>query len=106
MERERTSSELMSLSIRLHFAKLSLSNTASEFKEFGVERSRKAVHDWVQKADIQPVNDASPDHVVLDATVTRIDGQQISRLHFNALGSDFRRFNMKVGILSNMYLKR
>ena len=43
---------------------------------FGVERSRKAVHDWVQKADLQPANDASPDHVTLDETVIRINGQQ------------------------------
>jgi len=46
------------------------------WKKFGVERSRKAVHDWVQKADLQPADDASPDHVALDKTVIRINGQQ------------------------------
>lgn len=96
----------MALSIRLYLAKLSLSNTESEFEEFVVERSRKAVHGWMQKADLQPVNAVSPDHVALDETVTRINGQQISRLYFNALGSDFRRFNMEVGILSKIYLER
>ncbi len=75
MERERTLSELMALSIRLQLAKLSLSNTTLEFVQFGVERSQKAVHDWVQKVDLQPVNDASPDHVALDETVTQINGQ-------------------------------
>ena len=76
VERERTPSELMKLGIRLHLAGLSLSNTVSELEKFGVQRSRKAVHDWVQKADLQPASDASPDHIALDETVIRINGQQ------------------------------
>jgi putative transposase len=66
----------MELGIRLHLSKLLLSNTISELEKFGVERSRKAVHDWVQKANLQPANDASPDHIALDETVIRINGQQ------------------------------
>ena len=46
-ERERTPSELMKPGIRLHLAGLLLSNTISELEEFGVQRSRKAVHDRV-----------------------------------------------------------
>jgi len=61
VERKRTPSELMTLGIRLHLAVLSLSNIISELYRFGVDRSRKAVHGWVQKADLQPVNDASLD---------------------------------------------
>ncbi|WP_188879762.1 IS6 family transposase [Halarchaeum nitratireducens] len=76
VERERTPSELMELGIRLHLSRLSLSNTISELEKLGVEQSRKAVHDWVQKADLQPASDASPDHVALDETVIRINGQQ------------------------------
>ena len=76
VERERTPRRLMKLGIRLHLAGLSLSNTTKELEKFGVERSRKAVHDWVQKADLQPVSNASPDHVALDETVIRINGQQ------------------------------
>ena len=76
VERERTPSELMKLGIRLHLAGLSLSNTISELEKFGVQRSRKAVHDWVQKADLQPTTDASPDHIALDETVIRINSQQ------------------------------
>ena len=49
VERERTPRQLMKLGIRHHLAGLSLSNTISELEKFGVERSRKAVHDWVQK---------------------------------------------------------
>ena len=76
VERERTPRELMELGIRLHLSGLSLSNTIRELEKFGVERSRKAVHDWVQKADLQPANGASPDHIALDETVIRINGQQ------------------------------
>jgi len=76
VERERTPSELMRLGIRLHLAGLSLSNTVSELEKFGVQRSRKAVHDWVHKADLQPSSDASPDHVAVDETVIRVDGQR------------------------------
>jgi len=54
LERERTPHQLMELGNRLHFAGLSLSNTVRELEKFGVERSRKAVHDWVHKADLQP----------------------------------------------------
>ncbi|MFT4892008.1 MAG: putative transposase [Halobacteriales archaeon] len=76
VERERTPSELMRLGIRLHLAGSSLSNTVSELEQFGVQRSRKAVHDWVHKADLQPASDASPDHVAVDETVIRVDGQR------------------------------
>jgi len=76
VERERTPSELMKLGIRLHLAGLSLSNTVSELERFGVQRSRKAVHDWVQKADLQPASNASPDQIAVDEAVIRINGQQ------------------------------
>lgn len=76
VERERTPRSLMELGIRLHLAELSLSNTISELEKFGVQRSRKAIHDWVQKADLQPASDASPDQVAVDETVIRINGQQ------------------------------
>jgi len=76
VERERTPSELMELGIRLHLSGLSLSNTIQEIEKFGVKRSRKAVHDWVQKADLQPASNANPDHIALDETVIRINGQQ------------------------------
>ncbi len=54
VERERTPHPLMELGIRLHLAGLSLSNTVSELEKFGVQRSQKAIHDWTQKADLQP----------------------------------------------------
>ncbi|UHH24003.1 IS6 family transposase [Halobacterium noricense] len=76
VERERTPSERMRLGIRLHLAGLSLSNTVKELEKFGVQRSRKAVHDWVQKADLQPVSDTSPDQIAVDETVIRLNNEQ------------------------------
>ncbi|WP_436348979.1 IS6 family transposase [Natronorubrum sp. FCH18a] len=73
VERERAPRQLMELGIRLHLADLSLSNTVRELEKFGVERSRKAVHDWVHKCDLQPAVDEEPNHVVLDETVIQLD---------------------------------
>jgi putative transposase len=56
VERERTPHRLMELGIRLHLAGLSLLNILKGLGKFGVQRSRKAVQDWVQKADLQPAS--------------------------------------------------
>ena len=74
VDRKRTPSELMKLGIRLHLAGLSPSNTISEIAKFGLQRSRKAVHDWVQKADLHPASDGSSDHIALDETVIWVNG--------------------------------
>ncbi|QHS16170.1 IS6 family transposase [haloarchaeon 3A1-DGR] len=76
VERERTPRSAMKLGIQLHVAGLSLSNTISIFDMLGVERSRKAVHDWVQKADLQLEGGANPEHVAVDESVIRINDQQ------------------------------
>jgi putative transposase len=66
----------MKLGIQLQLAGLSLSNTVSILEEVGVERSRKAIHDWVQKADLQPTDGRNPNHVAVYETVIRINDQQ------------------------------
>lgn len=76
VERERTPKPLMELGIRLHLAGLSLTNTVSELAKFGVQRSRKAVHDWVQKADLKMESNLSPTEIALDETVIEIDGER------------------------------
>src|SRR6056297_3911084 len=76
VERERTPEPAMKLGIQSHVAGLSLSNTVDLLESLGVERSRKAVHDWVQKADLQSTGGQSPNHVALDETVIRINSQQ------------------------------
>ena len=46
VEREATPQLLMKLSIQLHLAGLSLSNTVSFLEIFGVDRVRSTVHNW------------------------------------------------------------
>jgi putative transposase len=53
VEREATPQLLMKLSIQLHLADLSLSNTVSILESFGVGRARSTVLNWAYKADLQ-----------------------------------------------------
>jgi len=76
VERERTPEPAMAQGIQSHVAGLSLSNTTELLEDMGVERSRKAIHDWVQKADLQPESGRSPNQVALDETVIRINDEQ------------------------------
>ena len=76
VEREATPRLLMKLSIQLHLAGLSLSNTVSILEVFGVERARSTVHNWVHKADLQPDEGRSPNHVAVDETVIRLNDEQ------------------------------
>ena len=76
VERERTPEPVMALGIQSHVAGLSLSNTVELLEALGVQRSRKAIHDWVQKADLQPESGKSPNQIALDETVIRINDQQ------------------------------
>ena len=76
VEREATPRLLMKLSIQLHLAGLSLSNTVSILEIFGVERARSTVHNWVHKADLQPADGRSPNHVAVDETVIRLNDEQ------------------------------
>jgi putative transposase len=76
VERERTPEPIIEKGIRHHLAGLSLSNTVILLDELGVERSRTAVHNWVQKADLQPAAGASPDRVAVDQKTIQINDQQ------------------------------
>ena len=76
VERERTPEPAMALGIQSHVAGLSLSNTVELLESLGVQRSRKAIHDWVQKANLQPESGKSPTQIALDETVIRINDQQ------------------------------
>ena len=76
VEREATPELLMKLGIQLHLTGLSLSNIVSILEVFGVKRARSTVHNRVHKADLQPEAGQSPDHVAVDETVIRLNGQQ------------------------------
>ncbi|WP_408960699.1 IS6 family transposase [Natrinema sp. 74] len=76
VEREATPQLLMKLSIQLHLAGVSLSNTVRFLEIFDVERAQSTVHSWVHKADLQPDSCRSPDHVAVDETVIRLNDDQ------------------------------
>ncbi|ELY84387.1 IS6 family transposase [Natrinema gari] len=76
VEREATPKQFMELGIQLHLRRLSLSNTVSILDKFGVDRARSTVHNWVHKADLQPEEGRSPDHVAVDETVIRLNDEQ------------------------------
>ena len=66
IEREQTPCDLMRLSIHLHLAALSLSDTVRVLERFGVDRVRSTVHNSVQKAGLQPEDGKSPDRGTVD----------------------------------------
>jgi hypothetical protein len=76
VERERTPREIIEKGIKHHLAGLSLSNTVVLLEDLGVKRSRTAIHDWVQKADLQPDSDVDPNQIAVDETVVRVNGQR------------------------------
>ena len=47
VERERIHESVMKLGIQLHLAEISFLNTLSDIDGSSVQRSRKAIHDWV-----------------------------------------------------------
>src|SRR6056297_1900314 len=86
VEREATPKLLMKISIQLHLAGLSLSNTVLFLEIFGVDRVRSTVHDWVHKADLQPETGRSPNHVAVDETVIQLDDERY--WPYAAVGAD------------------
>jgi transposase-like protein len=79
----------MKLGIQLHLAGLSLSNTISVLDMLGVDRCRSTVHNWVQKADLQPAGGADPDHVAVDETVIQLNNERFWL--YAAVGSEATR---------------
>jgi putative transposase len=76
IERERTPHEVVEIGIHLHVAGLSLSSTKQILERLGVKRSRTAIHNWVQKACLQPSCDGAPNHVAVDETVIQVNDER------------------------------
>jgi len=104
-------------------------NTNNIIGELGVECSHVAVHNWVQKADLQPDNDAVPNQIAVDETVIRLNGEQywlyaalheelpgeprsslterlISRVPSTGSASEFRCVRAAIGTASNVSFMR
>ncbi len=76
VEREVTPEPAMKLGIRLHATGLSLADTTSVLAGLGVDRARSTVHNWVQKAGLQPDDGKDPNHVAVDETVIQLNDQR------------------------------
>lgn len=76
VERVHTPIELMEYAIELHLNGLSLADTVIALERFGIERAKSTIHNWVQKADLQPESGRSPEKVALDETVVKVDGER------------------------------
>jgi transposase-like protein len=76
VEREATPEPAMKLGIQLHLAGFSLSDTVFVLAGPGVDRCRSTVHNWIQKADLQPTGGHSPNYVAVDETVIRVNDQR------------------------------
>jgi putative transposase len=76
VERERTPEFAIQVGIHLHLAGLSLSNTKHYLETLGVERSRTAIHNWVQKANLQPDSDIDPNQIAVDETVIQVNDER------------------------------
>ena len=74
-ERERTPEWIVELGIQLHLTFLSLSNTKQYLESLGAGRSRTAIHNWVQNADLWTTSDATPNHIAVDETVIQVNNE-------------------------------
>jgi transposase-like protein len=68
--------EIMEHAIQLHLAGLSLKKTVIAIEQFGISRAKSTVHNWVQKADLEPRGGCEPEQVALDETVVKVEGEQ------------------------------
>jgi len=53
---------------------MSTINASQILDELRVQRSHVAVHNWVHKADLQPISTVSADQLAVDEKVIRING--------------------------------
>ena len=74
MERRRTPEWAIQVGIRCHLAGMSLRDASQFLDELGVNRSHVAIHDWVHKADLQPISTVTADRLAVDEKVIRING--------------------------------
>ena len=66
VEEKRTPGQLVELGIKLYLVGLSISYTKWYFDKLGIKRSRTVVHNWVQKVDLRPTGDRSPNQIEVE----------------------------------------
>jgi transposase-like protein len=74
VERERTPEWAIQVGIWYHFAAMLLRDASTFLERLGVQRSHVAVHDWVHKAELQPISTVTADQLAVDEKLIRING--------------------------------
>ena len=75
VERRRTPDWVIQVGIRCHLAGMSTRDASQYLEKLGVQRSHVAVHEWVHKADLQPVSTVTADQLAVDEKMIRLHGQ-------------------------------
>jgi putative transposase len=76
VERDRTPRWAIEVGIRCHLSGMSLRDTSQFLGELGVQRSHVAVHNWVHKAELQPISTLSADQLAVDEKMIRLHGKE------------------------------
>ena len=76
MERRRTPEWAIEVGIRCHLSGMSLRDASQLLEELGVQRSHVSIHEWVHKADLQPMSTVTADQLAVDEKMIRLHGQQ------------------------------
>jgi transposase-like protein len=76
VERRRTPEWAIQLGIRCHVAGMSLRDASQHLESLGVERSHVAIHNWVHKADLQPISTVTADQVAVDEKMISVNGAE------------------------------
>ncbi len=76
VERGRTPRWAIELGLRCHLVGMSLREASKHLELFGIDRSYVAVHNWVHKANLQPISTVSENQLAADEKMIRLHGQQ------------------------------
>ena len=75
VERERTPEWAIQVGIWCHLAGMSTRDASQFLDELEVQRSHVAIHNWVHKANLQPISTVSADQLAVDEKVICINGE-------------------------------
>ena len=76
VERDRMLRWAIELGFCYHVSGMSLREVSKNIELFGTNRSHVAVHNWVHKADLQPISTVSEGQPAVDEKMIRLHGQQ------------------------------
>jgi len=55
---------------------MSLRDASQHLERLGVDRSHVAIHEWVHKAELQPISTVTEDQVAVDEKMIRVNGDE------------------------------